>query len=347
MNVLRKQKKGWFVVYFVSGEWHWCYQMPGGTLQQGTTLLALPDVTQAEILLLLPGDRVPLISIMQPGLTPSAAPWVLEPLLLEDIETQHIVILRHKDEQYTMAAVDRLWLTELLGILAGAGITPQRVLPDALALAPGTRLRIGEQWLLRLTDGSSLQLPVCALEHFPALHLLEEVNEDPLRLLADRARAEMGNMLQGPFAVKRSVHRPLVASGIAAILGITSIIGLPLWEGWQAKRALTQLNQLVLVRYHLYFPQENPVDPRRQFSRKAVQSEENQGGMTFITLLHQSQGALDTMKINPVQTLSWAMRNSQLTLQFRDAVASNLESHLPATLRAEIRGKQLKLEKRP
>lgn len=347
MKFLRKQNQGWRVIHFRDGEWHWCCQLPGEPLRQGVTLHELPAAPRSETLLLLPGERVTLMSIMQPGLTPEAARWSLEPLMLEEMDTQHIVTLQRQGDRHIMAAVDAQWLRQLLSTLADAGHVAQRILPDTLALAPGTRLRLGDQWLVRLPDGRGIQVPENALAQFPPLPATDTVTAEPLLHLADRARAESGNLLQGAFTTSRPLRRPLIALSAAVALGIISVIATPLWQGWQAQRALTALNQQVLARYQAYFPQDTPANPRRQFSRKAAQTDVTPGELTFFSVLQQSEATLATLKDNPLQSLHWQGEIRRLTLRFRYPVSANVARSLPATLRADVRDTQLTLEKKP
>ena len=345
MKFLRKQSLDWRVIYFSGGEWHWCYQLSGEPVRQGKTLHELPAASRGETLLLLPGERVTLKSITQPGLTPDAARWSLEPLILEEMDTQHIVTLQRLGDQHIIAAVDTEWLRQLLSTLADAGHVPQRVLPDTLALVPGTRLRLGDQWLMRLPDGSGLQLPASAQTQFPQLQTMDEITAEPLLHLANRARAESGNLLQGIFSKQRPLRRSLIALAAAMAMSIITVIATPLWQGWQAQRALTVLDQQVLARYQAYFPQETPTNPRRQFSRKAAQTDVTSGELTFFSLLQQSEAALATLKDNPLQSLHWQGEIRRLTLRFRYPVSANVARNLPATLRADVRDTQLMVEK--
>ncbi|MGX5079613.1 type II secretion system protein GspL [Enterobacter mori] len=309
MKLLRNQDPGWLVIHFNKEEWHWYCQLPGESLRQGKTLHTLPAAPHAATLLLLPGERVMLVSVTQPGLTPDAARWLLEPLMLEEMESQHVVTLQRQGDQHIIAAVDAQWLRQLLSMLADAGYVPQRVLPDTLALAPGTRLSLGDHWLVRLPDGSGLQLPASALAQLPQLQMVDEITEEPLLHLANRARVENGNLLQGTFAKKRPLRRPLIGLAAALALCIISIIGTPLWQGWQAQRALTTLNQQLLARYQAYFPKESPVNPRRQFSRKAAQGDVSPGELGFLSLLQQFGSCSCPTQRQPTANSEMARRN--------------------------------------
>lgn len=341
MKFIRKRPKGWLVIHQQPHGWRWCSQLPGQPLQQGDDWVDMPPPEGVETLLLLPGDRVVLTHITQENRNAQALCWQLEPLLSEEIENLHVVRLESRDDQHLMVAMDREELRQALQTLAERGYLPQRVLPDTLAIASGTRLNLGDCWLLRQETGCGLTLPQEALPHFPALASLTPLSGEPMLLLAEGARANCYSLLQGEFINRPALRLPLLALGAALLLCWCSVLFPPLWQGWQAQRAVTDVNQQLLVRYQHYFPQETPSLVRRAFSRKAAQTDTMNSDSGMLGLLHHSAALLGKLRENPLQTLVWDGATQQLRLTFRDALAAGLVNEAPEGVQVTVKETQL------
>jgi type II secretion system protein L len=346
MKLLKKRQQGWLVIHQQADGWRWCSELPGQPVQQGDSLNDMPADEQVDTILLLPGERVTLALITLADANAQALCWQLEPLLSEDLEHLHVVSLDSQGDRHLMAAIRREDFRQTLKTLAEHGYIPHRVLPDTLSLAPGTRLHLGEQWLLRPDDRSGLALPDSALIHFPQLCNLKPLPGDALVALAAGARANRYTLLQGAFAPRPALRMPLIALSAALFLCWFSVLFPPLWHGWQAQSAITQLDQQLLVRYQHYFPQETPALVRRAFSRKAAQPEAAQIDAGMLALLQHSSTLLGKLHENPLQMLIWDGATQQLRLTFRDTLPANILNDAPGNVQVAVKDTQLLLSRK-
>lgn len=341
MKFIRKRPKGWLVIYQQPHGWRWCSQLPGQLQQQGDDLVGMPSPKEVDTLLLLPGECVVLANVTQENSHAQSLCWQLEPLLSEEIENLHVVSIERRGNQHLMAAMDRQALRQTLQTLTELGYMPRRVLPDTLAIAPGKRLNLGDRWLLRQEAGCGLILPHEALPYFPALLALPPLPGEPMLLLAEGARTNRYSMLQGEFINRPALRLPLLALGAAILLCWFSVLFPPMWQGWQAQRAIADLNQQLLVRYQHYFPQETPSLVRRAFSRKAAQPEMMNSDASLLGMLRHSSALLGKLRENPLQTLVWDGATQQLRLTFRDAIPAGLASDAPEHVQVTVKETQL------
>ena len=99
---------------------------------------AAPDASGVESVLLVPADRVSVVAVDLPAMSPSreaeALRWAIEEHIAGDPEQQHVVPLgRRGDGRMACAVVAR---AELRGWVDAASRPPDRIVPDAACLRP-------------------------------------------------------------------------------------------------------------------------------------------------------------------------------------------------------------------
>jgi type II secretion system protein L len=346
MKFLNKRPKGWLVILQHAQGWRWCRQCVGQRPQQGETLVDLAAADDIDTILLIAAEHVTLARVTLPNANNQSLSWQLEPLLSEEMDNLHIVSVERHGDEHLMAAINRDELQQMLQTLNDHGIVPQRAMPATLALEAGTRLYLDDQWLLRLEDGTGLSLPDHALTQFPSLSALTPLEGESLLRLAQGARDCRNSLLHGEFARRPALRFPLLALGTAIMLCWLSVIFPPLWQGWQAQQAVTQLNQQLLTRYQHYFPAESPELVRRAFSRKAAQPAELSDNPGLLALLHNASSLLGKLHENPLQTLLWDGTTQQLQLTFRDAVPAAVSNDAPEGIEVVVKETQLMLSRK-
>ncbi|WP_455853469.1 type II secretion system protein GspL [Pantoea endophytica] len=346
MKFFNKRQKGWRILVQHAQGWRWCYQYADQRPQQGESLANLPAADDIETIVLIAAEQLTLANVVLPNANSQSLRWQLEPLLSEEVENLHIVSMERHGDAHLMAAINRAPLRQILETLNDHGIVPQRVMPVTLALEAGTRLLLGDQWLLRPADGTGLSLPDNALAQFPSVSELTAIEGDSLLHLAQGARNCRYSLLQGEFAHRPALRLPLFALVGAIMLCWFSVIFPPLWQGWQAQQALTQLNQQLLTRYQHYFPAESPELVRRAFSRKAAQPAEMHDNPGLLTLLHNASTLLGKLHENPLQTLVWDGATQRLQLTFRDALPAAVSNDAPEGIEVIVKETQLMLSRK-
>ncbi|WP_293793805.1 type II secretion system protein GspL [uncultured Pantoea sp.] len=346
MKFFNKHPKGWRILVQHAQGWRWCYQYADLRPQQGESLADLPVADDIETIVLIAAEQLTLANVTLPSANSQSLRWQLEPLLSEEEENLHIVSLQRHGDAHLMAAINRDPLRQILETLNDHGIVPQRVIPVTLVLEAGTRLQLGDQWLLRLADGTGLSLPGDALAQFPSLSELTAIEGDSLLHLAQGARNCRYSLLQGEFARRPELRSPLFALAGAIMLGWFSVIFPPLWQGWQAQQALTQLNQQLLARYQHYFPAESPTLVRRAFSTKASQSADFPANPGLLALLHNTSSLLEKLHENPLQSLVWDGTTQRLQLTFRDALPAAVSNDAPEGIEVIVMETQLMLSRK-
>src|SRR5207249_4514431 len=126
-------------------------------IKKNVPLTDLPKINPNDILIVtLPGEDILATQVKLPKASRSslkkAIPFALEEQLLTDIENLHFV-LGDFDEQGTLQllVVDKNYLEQEISSLEAAGITPNCILPDYLAIAWQPR-----QWSMVILDNKVL-----------------------------------------------------------------------------------------------------------------------------------------------------------------------------------------------
>jgi general secretion pathway protein L len=194
---------------------------------------------QSEVVVLVPAEQVLLvetrINARNSAQLQQAVPFAVEDQLLGSVEDQHFSVHSGSDDQVGVAVVAKAQMRAWLAQLASAGIRPDVLLPESMALPVGpdsaTALVEKGRVVARLSAWSAM---ACASEDFPAwlaqvraagidrvldvhefgpaepLHLEGRIGshdsglDDPLAFLACHLRTPPVNLLSGEFA---SGHR--------------------------------------------------------------------------------------------------------------------------------------------
>lgn len=199
----------------------------GGMLTHGT----LQDAAQASagkrLLFLAPGEDILLTQANIPARNRQrllqALPYALEDRLVQDIEASHFAAgtTRRGDGSLPVAVVERARLEHWLETLAGAGVTPDRIVPDVLAVPfePGswTVLDDGGMALVRHTTQGGFAIDRDGLA--PVLAgALEEAGEDrPEQLLVYAAGGAADELEALSTLGVEIVVRPLPGSALALL----------------------------------------------------------------------------------------------------------------------------------
>ncbi|MFZ4215568.1 type II secretion system protein GspL [Pantoea endophytica] len=347
MRLFGKTNRSVVIFYQSRQDFVWLRKMPGHPVQQGCVADGLPDLTHHEIVMLIPVHRVTLAKVSLLNARDEALKWQLEPLATQGIDELHITRLETTGGEHLMAVTDAEWFKQTLDEMREMGINPHRVLPDVMVVNPGERWLTHDGWLLRLQDGTGLHLSTNDLTSFPELMSLHERIADPLNFIAEGVNACAGNMLQGPFSVRRSLRRPVTALVFAGLFYTTMLIGIPLIQGMEAERSIDELNKQALVRYQHYFPNETPSAPLRAFSRRIANSKEVQNSNTLLGVLHENVRMLNSLNKNPLRELEWDLEEHKLELNFRDVLPKNLISPSTGETDISVKNMQLIMSKKP
>ncbi|RMD78269.1 MAG: type II secretion system protein GspL [Gammaproteobacteria bacterium] len=246
----------------------WC--APGEAVRRGPLAEAAPAARGRRLWVLVPTEAVLLTRVQAPTRRRSrlrqAVPYLLEERLAQDVEALHFALGRvAPDGGVPVAVVERRRLEGWLGALAEAGLRPQALLPDALALpweagrwtvaleAPAEAPRSPLRALVR--EGREAGWAAEA-ELLPALlaKALARAPERPegLRLLAPPGAPGLPALPEGPPVARQEAGEllPLMAAALARSGPPLDLLQGPygaaedlgrLWRPWRAAAALAGL----------------------------------------------------------------------------------------------------------
>ncbi len=259
-----------------------------GMAAPGSTVVGAPPASvlaaAGEVVVLVPSEDV---LLTQTRLTArnraqllQALPYAVEDQLLSPVEDLHFAASQDGAESIGVAVVAKNRLRGWLQRLAEAGLQPDSVLPESLALAPGTVIVEEARAIARLADGSAFACAPADLSHWlmhacideslavydfraaPAAALsvpgarYHERQRDPLAFLAARAGTAI-NLLDGEFA---SLHRGArgarwwrIAAALAAAVLVLAVAGLG-FEVLQLSRASARIDTLAQDAVRQAFP---------------------------------------------------------------------------------------------
>ena len=257
-----------------------------------------------------------------------ALPFALEDLLAEDIDGLHFALgVRDAEGQWPVAVVARKRMDAWLQLLHEAGILPDRLVPEALALPLAT----GSGGLLLEAEGALLRdqpwsAQVLTPDMLPAvLELLASRNEAGIDLqvwhcggelpvwlervsakvepCSDGAlsvfatglvQAEQLDLLQGPYSRKEQygrLWRPWRAAAALLLMGVVvSAIQLGLRHRELQAESAALVTQTEAV-YKQAFPEGRIVNPRAQMEQQLKASRQQSGvGVDFLALVAKLGG---------------------------------------------------------
>ncbi len=245
-----------------SGRHAWL--VPGAAVESTAGLPTADVVARAQdIIVLVPGTEVllleaPAVSRNRSQLA-KAVPFALEDQLAQPVEELHFALAGKIDGPTVgVAAVSHVRLRQWLDELSAAGIRPDALLPDSLALpvghllieSGGAQLRLGPwraatmepellaEWLEFADDGSLPDIEVFDTRFQPrqnlplAVRAYHERQGDALALLARGIGAEPGlNLLQGAHALRhrsapaaRWWRRSAAAAALLLVLAFAQLV---------------------------------------------------------------------------------------------------------------------------
>ncbi|MBI5460982.1 MAG: type II secretion system protein GspL [Gammaproteobacteria bacterium] len=301
--------------------------------RRGTLAEAAAQAVGRRVVVLVPGTEVLLTRVTVPTTNRQRArkaiPFALEDLLAEDIDGLHFALgARDAEGHWPVAVVARARMDAGLRHLHEAGILPDCLLPEALALP----LAAGSGGLLLEADGALLRdqpwsAQVLAPETLPAVMELlisrneagidlqvwhcggelpawlervsakvESCNEGVLNVFAaGLAQAEELDLLQGPYSRKEQygrLWRPWRAAAAVLLIGVVvSAIQLGLRHRALQTESTALATQIEAV-YKQAFPGGRVVNPRAQMEQQLKSLRRQQGGVgdDFLGLIAQLGG---------------------------------------------------------
>lgn len=175
----------------------WCPAGAAERVMHGTLVDAGQAAAAQRVTVLVPTDAVALLTARIPTRQRQrlrqALPYALEEQLAADVETLHFAAGRGSGDNVPCAVIDRELLRGWLGALEDAGIKPERMLPDVLALprSAGEWIVLAEAdgILLRHSEHRGLACDAATLPHLLPL-LLQQQGDAPTRLRLYAAGAD-------------------------------------------------------------------------------------------------------------------------------------------------------------
>lgn len=159
-------------------------------IQHGSLAEAALQARGQNVLLLVAGNEVLLTNATVPSKNRSrvlsAIPFALEESLIDDVEELHFAIGEPKGEAYPVAVINKTYLETLLAELHEAGIRPQTLLPEPLALAEakeGWSLLVdGEHAIIRQPELNGFSIETAALPELLSSAIDFAAEDAPKRL---------------------------------------------------------------------------------------------------------------------------------------------------------------------
>jgi len=282
-----------------------------------------------------------------------ALPYAIEDQLLAPAEELHFAAARSVDGHVGVAVVARATLRGWLDRLADAGIRPDVLLPESLAL-PATPEQSGmlveharaivrlapwsafacslaelPDWLARVHGAASAPLSVHDFRAAPALALpvpiahYHERRRDPLAWLAGGLAQPPLNLLEGEFAPRhrraRDVHWWRVAAALAAACIVLAFAGLGV-DVLRLSRASTRMDTQARDMVRHAFPDVDAAQLARLSPQQLVRGrlERLQGGADSGGLLHVLGDIGPVLAgVTRIQTRGMEYRNGILELALR------------------------------
>lgn len=169
---------------------HWCLASAPAKASHGPLSAAAAAAVGCRVVVLVPGNAITLMAARLPGRQRrrllQALPYALEEQLAAEVETLHFAAAAAQGDDVPCAVVDRATLRGWLAALEAAGVKPDVLLPDVLALprAAGEWSLLAEaaEVRLRLGEYRGLACDRAALPHLLPLLLQQAGAEKPRRL---------------------------------------------------------------------------------------------------------------------------------------------------------------------
>lgn len=340
---------------------------PVGAARRGSLGEAAQESTGRRVVVLVPAADVLLAQAAVPTgnrqRARKAVPFALEEQLAEDVDTQHFALgTRGADGQWPVAVVARACMDDWLAQLHEAGILPDRIFPEALALP----LSPGAGSLLLEADRALLRDAPCSAQSATAqtlpalLDLLTARDEAGIELkvwhcggelpvwmepvsakvepCADGALAVLArglvepdaliDMLQGAYSRKEQygkLWRPWRAAA-ALLLAVVIVSGIQHALSLRSLKAeAAALTQQIEQVYAQAFPGGRVVNPRVQMEQqlKLLRAQQGGGDSDFLGLLARLGAAFSATP--GIELTGASYRDGRLDLQLTASDIQTLE----------------------
>lgn len=302
---------------------------------------------QRRVVLLAPSTQLRLAAVAVParqaGKALLAVPFALEEQLAEDVDTLHFALgARQADGRWPVAIVAEARLRAWLQPFQAAGIRPEAMLPDVLALAVPddghfSALLDGDQVIVRTARDSGFtcavdDLALCLQLADPErtrtlrlsipreaqidasrieapLELLHGVGTPLEALLQQLQRADAINLLQGRHAPQRDRLRWFAPWKHAAALAAAALgMGALLYgvETFRLQRELAAQEAANIARYQQAFPDETRiVDLAVQLDQRLAALQRGGGGGQLLPLVNVLAAAVSAVPGLQLQSLQF------------------------------------------
>ncbi len=299
------------------------------------------------VLVLVPGMDVTLRTVELPGKVNrqllQALPFMLEEELCQDMELLHVALLNIAGRRADVAVVAHDKMTMWLGWLKAAGMKPQRLLPEALALPPPTEhwqaLALQSHWLIRTGTHSGLAIEAEWLA--PALTQLgaadqsilshsgipdglpgqwhDEPHAQASQLLAEGAIHSRVSLLSGAYQPshewRKHMRKWLWSGGVGMVCLLLLLMNrwLELSQLDALQRQLAQQSQAVYLKT---FPDERRViNVREQMNRHLTALSTTRQDQGFLVMLAKLQPAFSRVPSIKLISLRYDESRGELRMQ--------------------------------
>lgn len=312
----------------------------------GSVRAGLPPAGPGQRLtVLVPGEDVLLLELPRiagsPAQLAQAVPFAVEEQLAAPVEQQHVA-WQLRGERLCVAVTAQERMQQWLAPLRVAGLEPDALLPDTLALPVGARpqllveqgrcrLRLGESRALAIEEdslqslASRLPQPVDAWLVGDAVSPLPTQSQQriaaALPLLAAAARQPGLNLLQGAYAPPRRVDGAQRSWRLAAALAVAAL-GLVLLAAVVDQRKLAakvaaQESEMAAL-YRKAVPGAGPVDDPALQLQAVLRAEGLAGGDPVLDLLARAAPALAADTRVALEAIDYRDGHLDLLLQAAD-----------------------------
>lgn len=323
----------------------WVYRSRSGHYSQGRMGTdTLPLATEhCQITFLIPASRV-LFARIVPATRlkkPSAHTllWQIEGELFTEVESLHAVILSQDEEGYSVAAVDKSLLADWLQQLQAAGIMPDAVHPDVMAIPCRTAVKFEHEWLVRhrtdagfcareenleviwqaVASGESVH---CCSAPVPDIAGWQAAPEKPVMALLLDNPPQSPSFLSGSFQPRVVVtgllgFKALVMTSLVSLLLLT---GLPFFQGYYQQlqaQNLTAISRQLIREYLLDIPDDAP--PQRWLQERLSGTLPASSSRGLSAILEESHAFLKGIQQGNITRFNWDGDRQQLSLIIENA----------------------------
>ncbi|MGA9422827.1 MAG: type II secretion system protein GspL [Rhodanobacteraceae bacterium] len=351
------------------GTLSWLRRSADGRVLCATTAGAPPATVLAsvqEVVVLVPADQVLLtratLHARNRAQLQKAVPFAIEDQLLTPVEDLHFAMTPGDADEIGVAVVSRATLRAWLDHLAEAGIQPDRIVPESLALvsASDTAVALIEDHgvVVRLAPWSAFAcgigevsgwLAACSASPLPALEVHDfraaarldlpvpvasyrERQTEPLAFLAHAALQARINLLEGEFAPHHRRQRGLRWWRIAALLAAAVVLlaGIDLvLDVLHLSQDSARLESAMQAEVHKAFPDIGAAELARISPEQLVRSrlDRLRGGAESSGLLRMLAAIAPVLgSTTRIQTRAIEYRNGTLELGLRTPDVATLDN---------------------